>query len=223
MTNGVGARTDRGFPFQTAAVIVAHPDDEILWAGGTILTNSYTEWRIFTLCRASDPDRSVRFRRVMEHLDAVGAMADLDDGPEQRPLPLDLVKQTVSGLAGTTPYDVVLTHGPHGEYTRHRRHEETSQAVGALWTEGTIRAGEVWMFAYDDEGRTRLPEAVAVADVKTALTPKVWQKKYEIMTSLYGFNPDSWEAHSTPRTEGFWRFTSPQAYTDWIWKENMEK
>ena len=32
-----------------AAAIVAHPDDEILWAGGTILTRSDLQWDVVTL------------------------------------------------------------------------------------------------------------------------------------------------------------------------------
>ena len=36
------------------AVIVAHPCDETLWAGGTILSQPAWNWFIATLCRASD-------------------------------------------------------------------------------------------------------------------------------------------------------------------------
>ena len=43
--------------FENAVVIVAHPDDETLWAGGTILMHPETHWTILTLCRTSDPDR----------------------------------------------------------------------------------------------------------------------------------------------------------------------
>ena len=38
--------------------------------------------QVWTLCRAGDPDRRPRFRRVLEYLGAEGGMADLDDGPE---------------------------------------------------------------------------------------------------------------------------------------------
>ena len=87
-------RTDAGspappvehWPFTSALVIVAHPDDETLWAGGTILMHPETRWTVVALCRRSDPDRAPKFRRVLELLGASGDMGDLDDGPEQTPL-----------------------------------------------------------------------------------------------------------------------------------------
>ncbi|KPK81130.1 MAG: hypothetical protein AMS27_15700 [Bacteroides sp. SM23_62_1] len=56
----------------TAAVIVAHPDDETLWAGGTVLAHPLWDWYIITLCRKSDPDRAPKFYRVLEILGAEG-------------------------------------------------------------------------------------------------------------------------------------------------------
>ena len=69
------------------AVIVAHPDDEVLWCGGLLL--SHPGWTAFVACltRGRDPDRAPRFRRVLERLGAQGAMGDLDDEPEQEPPP----------------------------------------------------------------------------------------------------------------------------------------
>jgi hypothetical protein len=34
----------------------------------------------------------------------------------------------------------------------------------------------------------------------------IWQKKYDIITRIYGFAEDSFEAKTTPRLEAFWRF-----------------
>ncbi len=117
------------------AIIVAHPDDETLWAGGTMLL--HPEWvvRVASLCRGRDPDRAPRFHAALARLKAEGCMADVDDEPEQRPLAEGEVRAAVLDLVGGDHYDLLLTHGPAGEYTRHRRHEEVSRAVASLWTE----------------------------------------------------------------------------------------
>ena len=71
---------------KTVAVIVAHPDDETLWAGGTIL--SHPSWTCFIvcLCRGSDPERAEKFNLALSVLKSEGIMGNLDDGPDQKPL-----------------------------------------------------------------------------------------------------------------------------------------
>ena len=189
---------------RTVAVVVAHPDDETLWAGGLLLLHPEWEVVIATLCRGSDPDRAPKFQRVAERLGAVGRKADLEDGPEQRPLPAGEVEGTVMGLVGDTAYDLLLTHGPRGEYTRHLRHEETSRAVASLWQQGRLRAARLWQFAYEDGGGAYLSRAVEGAPIQVALPSEVWEEKYRIVRELYGFAAESKEARTTPRGEAFW-------------------
>ena len=131
-------------------------------------------------------------------------MGDLDDGPEQRPLRTIDVEDAIMDLLPSHRYDLVLTHGWWGEYTRHRRHEEVSKAVICLRESGRLSMGEIWMFAYqDDEGR-HLPQPVEQPDVYTRLPDEIWERKYRIITETYGFGPDSFEARTTPRDEAFW-------------------
>jgi LmbE family N-acetylglucosaminyl deacetylase len=194
-----------------AAVVVAHPDDETLWCGGYLLTHPEFHWRVVTLCRASDPDRAPKFRRVLQRLGARGEMADLDDGPEQTPLPKDEVQKTIVQLLAGNGYDLVLTHGPKGEYTRHRRHEECCRSVIELWRSGGIATNRLWLFAFEDGDRARLPRVRADADRRDVLTDEVWLEKRRMITEIYGYGLDSWEARATPREEGFWCFDSPLA------------
>ena len=83
---------------KTVAVIVAHPDDETLWAGGTILSHPSWKWFVVCLCRGSDEDRSPRFSNALKILKSEGIIGDLDDGPEQKPLKEYEVKQAILKL-----------------------------------------------------------------------------------------------------------------------------
>ena len=51
---------------KNVALIVAHPDDETLWAGGTILSHPSWKWFIVCLCRKSDKKRATKFYKVLQ-------------------------------------------------------------------------------------------------------------------------------------------------------------
>ena len=201
-------------PRLRAAVVVAHPDDETLWCGGYILNHPEFHWRIVTLCRASDPDRAPKFRRVLQRLGAEGEMADLDDGPDQVPLALEQVKETAARLLAGSSYSLILTHGPKGEYTRHRRPEECCRGVVELWQSGNIQTKQLWHFAYEDGGGAYLPRIRGDAERRDMLTESVRLEKYRLITDIYGYATDSWEARTSPREEGFWCFDSVEAVAE---------
>jgi len=196
-------------------VIVAHPDDETLWAGGQLLLRRDWRWTVVAMCRGSDPDRRPRFFRALKQLGARGRIADLDDEPEQRPLSDAHVCEALFAELDESTYDLVLTHSPDGEYTRHRRHEEVSRAVLGLWQEGRIDAPELWLFAYHDNGGNGLPLSIDQADLTFRLSENVWLRKRDIIEKTYGFGPGSWEYDTTPATEAFWRVESPGDLRRW--------
>ncbi|MFC1538920.1 PIG-L deacetylase family protein [Candidatus Latescibacterota bacterium] len=187
-----------------AAVIVAHPDDETLWCGGTILLHSEYEWTIIALTRKSDPDRCPKFYRILEMLHVDCAIGDLDDGPEQFPLSEKVIDETILNLLADRNYGIIITHSPFGEYTCHRRHEETAQSVIRLIGSGILVTRKLWLFAYTDSEKRHLPRAITSADEVINLPNDIWEKKYQIITELYGFETNSFEAKTTPKVEAFW-------------------
>lgn len=201
---------------KTVAIIVAHPDDETLWAGGTILDHPEWNCNIISLCRRSDADRAPKFFNVVHYLKADGAMGDLDDGPEQQPLPESIIENTIMALIPKNEFDILLTHNPNGEYTRHLRHEETSKAIINLWDKGQIKAQELWTFAYEDGLKQHLPKAIKTATIYTKLHGPTYQNKIKIMTELYGFRKDSWEVQTTPKAEAFWQFNDSISAMRWL-------
>jgi LmbE family N-acetylglucosaminyl deacetylase len=194
---------------KTVAVIVAHPDDETLWAGGMLLSNPEWECFVVCLCRGSDADRAPKFYKALQILNAKGTMGDLDDGPDQKPLSDETIESAILNLLPQNHFDLIITHSPNGEYTRHIRHEETGRAVSLLCESGKIPASELWTFAYEDGNKNYYPLAVQNAAIYTTLSRTIWQKKYRLITETYGFEKDSWEAKTTPLAEAFWKFPYP--------------
>lgn len=206
---------------KSIAVIVAHPDDETLWAGGTILKHKSNNWFILCLSRGSDKVRAPRFYNTLKLLKANGIMGDLEDGPNQEPIDEQVLETEILKLLPPVQYDLIITHNPTGEYTRHLRHEEVSKAVIGLWHNEKITANELWTFAYNDGNKEFFPKAVKTADIYESLTEKIWLKKYKIMTETYGFDMNSWEAQTTPLEEAFWKFkNSHQAIKSMMKTEN---
>jgi len=198
------------------AIIVAHPDDETLWVGGTILKNPDWECFIACLCRKNDPDRAPKFEKVLNILGAKGVMGDMDDGPEQRSLPDVLVEESILELLPSTHFDLIITHSIYGEYTRHRRHEEIGKAVINLWHSAQLTSSELWTFAFEDHQKANLPTAIKKASIFYLLPQEIWKNKYSIVTNTYGFNPESWEAKTTPKEEAFWRFLNADEAYNWL-------
>ena len=187
-------------------MIVAHPDDETLWAGGMILMNPGCKWTIISLCRANDRDRAPKFFSALEVYGARGAMGNLDDGPEQKPLLKEDIEKSITSLLPKINYDLIVTHSPAGEYTRHKRHEETGRAVSFLWEKKKITSSQLWLFAYEDDNKTHYSEAIKNADRVIELPETIWLKKHSIIRETYRFPATSFEASTTPKTEAFWCF-----------------
>ncbi|MEQ7802024.1 PIG-L family deacetylase [Pedobacter sp. ASV1-7] len=196
---------------KVVAVVIAHPDDEVLWTGGLLIDHPLWDIFIACLCRKGDRERSERFSHAMDFLGAKWKMDDMDDNPEQRPLPTKLIQDSILRLLPHKHFDFVITHNPDGEYTRPRRHEEVANAVIKLWYSGKIQTEELWTFVYEDGNRTYFPRASAICTYNYWLSPVTWKKKYHLITEIYGFDKDSWEVLTTPKQEAFRQLEKSEA------------
>lgn len=202
---------------KTVACIVTHPYDETLWAGGTIMKHPTWKWFIVSVCRGSNPDHAPKFYEALKNLKAEGIMGNLIDGPEHKALDEKEVKHTILNLLPPKHFDMIISHNPSGEYTKHIRHEdEVGKAVIKLWNSGKISADQLWNFAYQDGGKQYYPEAVNPASFYHLLNKDIWMKKYNIITETYGFKKNSWEAETTPRAEAFWQTSNSNYAKKWL-------
>ncbi|MFA6425960.1 MAG: PIG-L family deacetylase, partial [Phycisphaerae bacterium] len=128
----------------------------------------------------------------------------------QSPLAVAEIQRTILDNLPRRDFDLILTHSPKGEYTRHLRHEEVSEAVFSLWKNGELKAKNLLMFAYEDGGREYSPRPVKNADIAIALAKNVLKTKKEIIIELYGFSPDSFEAKAVCDVESFWQIQKPE-------------
>jgi LmbE family N-acetylglucosaminyl deacetylase len=189
-------------------VIVAHPDDETIWMGGTILHNKDQDWTIISLCRKNDADRMPKFMKVCERLNAKGIISDLDD-EKLTPLSTEEVVEKIKEALPQTEYDCIYTHGENGEYG-HIRHKEVHRAVTELIAKGELKCKKAFYFDYavGDEKVPSVPGLRAAipqkdAKIKLNLSKDNFKKKRLLVNHEYGFRGDSFEVLSCSEIETF--------------------
>lgn len=178
-------------------VIVAHPDDETIWAGGTLLENDWN-LTIISLCRKDDLDRAPRFQKACEEYRAKCIMSDLED---QNLLPLDS-KEIIRRIKefADDEYDVIITHGKNGEYG-HIRHKEVHNAVVEMLDQKLIKAGKIFFFSYTKKGRYAYPNRNS--DKFIYLKPEIFVRKKDLIQNVYGFKKNGFEERCCRNAESF--------------------
>jgi hypothetical protein len=183
-------------------IIVAHPDDETIWMGGTILMNSAVKkvWdtTIISLCRKDDEDRAPRFYRTCSILNAKGFMSDLED-TKLNPVGIFEIESRIKEFIDEE-YDYVFTHGENGEYG-HIRHKEVHKAVIDLIKRGDIFCKKLFFFSYEKIGQ--IAAAKSKPDKFINLDSIILLKKCELIRYVYNFREESFEFKSCRDIEAF--------------------
>jgi LmbE family N-acetylglucosaminyl deacetylase len=105
-----------------AAIVVAHPDDEALWCGGTLIRLKDAGAMITVICvtNANDDVRRREFETACGKLGAAPVIFDLPDGGMQV-LP-DFAARLDAVLLQRP--DIVITHPNHGNERGHFQHRQ---------------------------------------------------------------------------------------------------
>lgn len=128
-------------PRPTKIMIVAHPDDELLW-GYRHLAQDPKSWKVICVCCASDPTRVKEFQAVMRVIGVDNyEMWDNENtiiGWRLHPLTVSRIElELVKG------YDVVITHNWYGEYGN-LQHMAVHRAVVAVATANNVQVFSSW-------------------------------------------------------------------------------
>jgi len=181
-------------------VIVAHPDDETIWMGGTLLMNK-DKWNvtIISLCRRDDPDRAPKFKKVCKIYNAKCFMSDLEDEKLQSEEVDEAIKR-IKSFIDDKWYDCLFTHGSNGEYG-HQRHKDVHKAVVKMLKLGDLKAKKVFFFNY------KISRAICIArrnsDKFIKMRGVYLMKKRYLIEGVYGFNRDSFEYICSKDLENF--------------------
>jgi len=181
-------------------VVVAHPDDETIWMGGTLLKH-LKDWdvTIISLCRRDDADRAPKFRRVCRKYGARCFISDLED-ENLDTVEVDEIVRRVKRFVGKEKFDFVFTHGKNGEYG-HQRHIDCHKAICEMIKDESLSCEKI--FSFDYKQRRKICVANLGADKFIKLSRLVLVTKRNMIGDIYGFNKNSFEFRCSGGLEAF--------------------
>jgi len=184
-------------------VVVAHPDDEIIWCGGLLMQHPDWRWTVCCLSRGDDADRAPKFRAVCSGLGLTGLISDMDDSNPPKPIDTRIeIGERIMSLVPDDRWDMCATHGSNGEYG-HPRHRQVHDEVQRLVSEKLLRCGELWTFAYECDSAGGPCRPAQWAETFVNLSEQQLADKKRIVSDSYGYGRDSFEVRACISPECF--------------------
>lgn len=162
------------------AIVVAHPDDETLFAGGLPLRFNDRSWTIICCSIPRiDPIRAWKFQVACMIL---GALPKLLPFAESEP---NLALPHLEALGNLAEYDTLVTHNEHGDYG-HLHHAQVCEYVSAV-----ANGRPVVHFGYHRKGHGA--EELKLTNEEFA-TKMVAMQQYNHILPYEGENLPKWQA-----------------------------
>lgn len=209
-----------------ALVVVAHPDDHVIWASGTISRLNQYEWHILSLCNSHNDDfqpKLTTFKNSCEKLYIKRfAAKQLRDYQQRELMEIEqILKMQKEILAFTDKdYDIIFTHSinTNCEYGSHANHAEVRDAINKLLEENLLKTKALLNFCYKALGNGQPVVAdLENADYKVELANDEIQRKKNLKQSF------SW-AEGDLKSLALWNTDEPttEAFNFGLIKKNND-
>lgn len=185
-------------------MVVAHPDDELLWGGKHLLEGDYL---VVCLTRGTDAVRRHEFEQVVSAAGDKSLMLSYPDKIWKWRADLGLWREKIEADIATIlqykGWDAVASHNANGEYG-HQHHKLAHEAVEKEYRDTGCRAGLYWFGTY--YANDRIPYSLeemdkSIYNQKRRLA-KLYQSQRTTIRHMYHMLPyEHWEQAAPGRQE----------------------
>lgn len=172
-------------------MIVAHPDDEMLWGGAHLLQDDYL---VVCITCGERNDRVKEFKSVMKETNDKYIMLDYPDYPNSKKddwktVYNDIVKD-IDRILKMKDWEVIVTHNEQGEYG-HIHHKMTHQIVTNIYKRKYPDKESLYFFGdyYKKDKITNVEKELK------QINEDDYHKKYNIIFGLYKTQTKSCKKH----------------------------
>lgn len=173
-----------------AAIVVAHPDDETIWMGGTLLSHKDWYWKLYVGTRNKDDDRGKEFINAISQFKSQGVsnleyefLETMPDVQEYEKLNKTEIYEKLNTL-DLADFNVIFTHNIDGEYG-HGNHK----ILGEFFKESQMNVWHILCPAIQNPREKQIGEYIETVYI----TPEVLDHKRKLFQSCYTTQQYLWD------------------------------